>query len=73
MVNVNIKYYHTLLPGVELKICDILVVPAEKVFHEDQGFLKVVCVALYRAFKWDFKPCSIVECRLHSICNKYIC
>ena len=40
------RYYHTLLPGIELQICDILVVPAEKVFQEDQGFLKVVCVAL---------------------------
>ena len=38
--------YHALLPGIEFKICDILVVPAEKVFQEDQGFLKVVCVAL---------------------------
>ena len=49
MANINIQYYHTLLPGIELEICDILVVPAEKVFHEDQGFLKVVCVVLSSA------------------------
>ena len=38
---VNIRYYRTQLPGIKFEICDILIVSAEKVCKEDQGFLRV--------------------------------